>query len=125
MGEILKSKPGAATRENVPEIAEGVVPVLHCSQEIPCNPCTSVCPQKLIRIDGADIRRLPQYVGSPGGATCVGCDRCVAICPGLAITLVDFRKDRELPTVTIPMEFGESRPRVGEQVAVRGGELVG
>ena len=118
MGEILKSKPGAATRENVPEIAEGVVPVLHCSQEIPCNPCTSVCPQKLIRIDGADIRRLPQYVGSPGGASCVGCDRCVAICPGLAITLVDSRTDRERPTVTIPMEVGESRPRVGEQVAV-------
>ncbi|MCK4452165.1 MAG: hypothetical protein KAX26_16450, partial [Anaerolineae bacterium] len=45
--EILKSRPGAVVTEDIPEIEEGVFPVLHCAQEIPCNPCTSVCPQEL------------------------------------------------------------------------------
>ncbi len=116
MGDVLKSKPGAIRGEAVPPWEEGVMPVLHCSQEIPCNPCTSVCPQRLLRIDDADIRGLPRYLGSPSGTTCVGCDRCVAICPGLAITLVDFRKDPEAPTVTLPMEFGSDRPAPGARV---------
>jgi NADPH-dependent 2,4-dienoyl-CoA reductase/sulfur reductase-like enzyme/Fe-S-cluster-containing hydrogenase component 2/bacterioferritin-associated ferredoxin len=118
MGETLKSRPGPSTCEIVPGDEDGVIPVFHCSQEIPCNPCTSVCPQKLIVIDEADIRRLPQFLGAAVGKACVGCDSCVAICPGLAITLVDFRKDREEPTVTIPLEFGESRLRVGDLVTV-------
>jgi ferredoxin len=77
-----------------------------------------VCPQELIAIDEADIRRLPQFLGAATDKTCVGCDSCVAVCPGLAITLVDFRKDREVPTVTIPFEFGESRLRAGDRVTV-------
>jgi len=118
LGEILKSRPGPSTCESVPGDEDGVIPVFHCSQEIPCNPCTSVCPQKLIAIDEADIRRLPHFLGAATGKKCVGCDSCVAICPGLAITLVDFRKDREEPTVTIPFEFGESRLRAGDRVTV-------
>jgi sarcosine oxidase subunit alpha len=118
MGEILKSRPGPSSSETVPRGEDGVIPIFHCSQEIPCNPCTSVCPQKLIVIDEADIRRLPQFLGAATGTACVGCDRCVAVCPGLAITLVDFRKDREEPTVTIPLEFGDSRLRAGDRVTV-------
>jgi sarcosine oxidase, subunit alpha len=34
-----------------PPAQSGVHPVFHCAQEIPCNPCTSVCPQQLIHID--------------------------------------------------------------------------
>ena len=37
----------------------GVFPVLHCNQEIPCDPCTAVCPNDLIEIDENDIRLLP------------------------------------------------------------------
>ncbi len=118
MGDILKSKPGASTPEKAPADESGVMPIFHCTQEIPCNPCTSVCPKKLITIDPSDIRRLPQYLGEADVVSCVGCDSCVAVCPGLAITLVDFRKDRDLPTVTIPMEFGPKRPRVGQHVTV-------
>lgn len=36
---------------------------------------------------------------------CSGCERCVVICPGLAITLVDYRKDADRPEITIPFEF--------------------
>ena len=116
--EILKSHPGASTDERLPETADGVFPVIHCSQEIPCNPCTSVCPQGLIHIDDADIRNVPEYLGETLGKACVGCERCVAICPGLAITLVDHRTSPGEPIVTIPFEFPEERLAAGDEVDV-------
>jgi NADPH-dependent 2,4-dienoyl-CoA reductase/sulfur reductase-like enzyme/Pyruvate/2-oxoacid:ferredoxin oxidoreductase delta subunit/bacterioferritin-associated ferredoxin len=127
MGEILKSKPGATTIESIPEACEGVVPVFHCSQEIPCDPCTSVCPRKLIELSEADVRSLPRYAEGSSGHACSGCDSCVAVCPGLAITLVDFRKDADMPTVTLPMEFGPLGPAAGTAVTVLGtsGEVLG
>jgi sarcosine oxidase subunit alpha len=118
--EILKSRPGAVVTEDIPEVEEGVFPVLHCAQEIPCNPCTSICPQGCIVMEGADlgqaedIRALPGYVGEG----CTGCAQCVAICPGLAITLVDYRKDAEYPTVTMAYEFPPETIQVGDVVTV-------
>ena len=112
--EILKSRPGAVVTEDIPEMEEGVFPVIHCSQEIPCNPCTSVCPQDCIIIEGEDIRGLPEYVGDG----CTGCAQCVAVCPGLAITLVDYRKDPEHPIVTIPYEFSADTIHKGDVVTV-------
>ena len=112
--EILKSRPGATVTEDIPEMEDGVLPVLHCAQEIPCNPCTSVCPQECILMEGEDIRALPEYIGEG----CIGCEKCIAICPGLAITLVDYRKDSEYPTVTIPYEFPAEMIHVGDVVTV-------
>jgi Fe-S-cluster-containing hydrogenase component 2 len=112
--EILKSKPGETIAESLPNEEEGVFPVLHCVQEIPCDPCVSICPQECIVIEGDDMRQLPQYIGSE----CTGCARCVAICPGLAITMVDYRKDPDYPTVTIPYEFLEDTIAVGDVVTV-------
>jgi sarcosine oxidase subunit alpha len=116
--EILKSKPGKTVEEHLPDAEAGVVPVFHCSQEIPCDPCTAVCPQGLIYIDGTDIRQLPTFIGERLGKACVGCDKCVAICPGLAITLVDYRKDLKYPSVTIPYEFLKESIQVGDVVTV-------
>jgi len=110
--EILKSRPGAVVTEDIPEVEAGVFPVLHCAQEIPCNPCISVCPQGCIVMEGEDIRALPEYVGEG----CTGCAQCLAVCPGLAITLVDYRKDPEYPTVTIPYEFSAASICEGEAV---------
>jgi glycine/D-amino acid oxidase-like deaminating enzyme/Fe-S-cluster-containing hydrogenase component 2/bacterioferritin-associated ferredoxin len=115
--EILKSHPGAVVPERIPAQEAGVFPVFHCAQEIPCNPCTAVCPRHLIHIDADDIRALPRFLGSDEDA-CVGCERCVAICPGLAITLVDYRRDREMPTVSLPYEFLEDDLAVGQAVTV-------
>jgi sarcosine oxidase subunit alpha len=114
---ILKSKPGRTIdREQAP--AGDLFPVFHCAQEIPCNPCASVCPQGLIHIDGNDIRSLPRFVADEVGAACVGCERCVTICPGLAITLVDRRDDPQNPLVTIPFEYESDRLAVGDDVEV-------
>jgi len=112
--EVLKSSPGAVVVEDIPEREEGVFPVLHCAQEIPCNPCTSVCPKECITIDGDDLRGLPEYTMEE----CNGCGKCVAICPGLAITLVDYRKDREAPSVTIAHEFLDRTIHKGDVVTV-------
>lgn len=101
--EILKSKPGHEIEEYIPEFEEGVIPVFHCTQEIPCNPCASLCPHGLIFIDSNDIRQVPTFLGN--GYCCEVCEQCVVGCPGLAISLVDYRKDPFQPIISIPYEF--------------------
>ncbi|MGA1820935.1 MAG: FAD-dependent oxidoreductase [Thermoplasmatota archaeon] len=106
---ILKSKPGPTrTREDAKD-DHGVFPVFHCSQEVPCNPCTSVCPVGVIRTEKDSITGLPYTVDR---SKCIGCLSCAAICPGLAVSVVDFRKDPDRPTVTLPYEIW--RDKVGE-----------
>jgi sarcosine oxidase, subunit alpha len=112
--EVLKSRPGAVIAEDIPEVETGIFPVFHCAQEIPCNPCTSVCSQNAIRIEGDDIMGLPVFEGDK----CDGCEKCVAICPGLAATLVDYRKDPDNPVVTIPYEFNKRSIKAGDVVTV-------
>jgi sarcosine oxidase subunit alpha len=116
--EILKSKPGPTIEEELPEDEEGVIPVFHCAQEIPCNPCTAICPQGAIYIDESDIRKLPAFIGEQLGKRCVGCEKCVTVCPGLAITLVDYRQDPDYPLVTIAYEFLKDSIEVGDVVTV-------
>jgi sarcosine oxidase, subunit alpha len=119
MGEVLKSRPGAVGEEIWPEGEEGVYPVFHCTQEIPCNPCSKSCPNGLIHIDPQDIRAVPRFTQAGAkGKPCGGCEKCVANCPGLAITLVDFRRDRYFPQVTVPYEFLRDTVRVGDMVTV-------
>lgn len=115
--EVLKSKPGEVLALDE-EIREGqAFPIMHCRQEIPCDPCSSVCPKGLIKINPKDIRQLPEFC-EVDGKNCIACERCVAVCPGLAITLVDFRSDQAYPFVSIPLEFSEDMIHVGDQVPV-------
>jgi sarcosine oxidase, subunit alpha len=116
--EILKSHPGATVERQPPERDVGVFPVFHCTQEIPCNPCTAVCPRHLIRIPGDDIRHLPVFVGGTESKDCTGCERCVTVCPGLAITLVDTRRNPEEPVISIPYEFAPESLAPGDLVTV-------
>ncbi len=116
MAEVLKSKPGARIAPPPPSDRWGVVPIFHCSEEIPCNPCTSVCPQELIHIDPADIRKVPEYLGGLLGEECLGCEQCVVVCPGLAITLVDYRQEPVQPTVTLAHEFSAGSVSVGQEM---------
>jgi ferredoxin len=121
--EILKSPGGKVFPYQPPDdLREGVFPVLHCMQEIPCNPCMTCCPKDLIGTSGHPIMGLPEFHGE-----CVGCERCVAICPGLAVTLVDFRKSTLRPTVTVPFELGEWLLEEEKEVSLTGweGEVLG
>jgi Fe-S-cluster-containing hydrogenase component 2/thioredoxin reductase/bacterioferritin-associated ferredoxin len=109
--EVLKSHPGAVTPEVFSSETTGVMPVIHCVQVIPCNPCTTVCPTHSIRIEGDPILDLPGYTGG-----CIGCFKCVSICPGLAITLVDYRKSPDNPIVTVPYEVMNHHVTKGDTV---------
>ncbi len=101
--EILKSPGGEELELEKPNKQEGVYPVFHCAQKIPCNPCISVCPQNGIYIDPDNMMDTPEFLES---SSCVGCMRCVAVCPGLAATLVDYREDKNNPVVTMAHEYG-------------------
>ena len=111
---VLKSRPGATITEEIPEAEKGVFPVFHCSQEIPCNPCTSICPQGSIQIEGGDILGVPTF----NEQDCIACEQCVAVCPGLAVTLVDYRRQDGDALVSIPYEFPIDTVEVGQAVTV-------
>ncbi|MBN1296240.1 FAD-dependent oxidoreductase [bacterium] len=109
--DILKAHPGRTVIQRFPEGEDGVMPVIHCIQEIPCNPCSTICPTRSIHLDGDPIMGIPEYQGQ-----CTGCGMCVAICPGLAITLVDYRSDPEYPNVTMAYEISNHRIREDDSV---------
>ena len=112
---ILKSKPGREARHQPPAKADGVFPIFHCYQEVPCNPCTSVCPVGAIRTEGDKITGLPYMADLEA---CTGCASCVAVCPGLSVTMADYRQDRQHPLVTLPYEVWRDRVREGQKVPV-------
>lgn len=113
--EIMKAKPPEPKEGIMPEQEEGIVPIFHCTQEIPCDPCTTVCSQHQIATIDDLITGLPYFKGEK---PCTGCGRCVAVCPGLAITLVDYRKEKDNPLVTFPYEIAMRGPNKGEQVTI-------
>ena len=112
---VLKSKPGPVVQREKPVEEKGVMPIFHCNQEVPCNPCTSVCPEGAIRTERDEITGLPYIVDA---GLCKGCMSCIYICPGLAATLVDYRKDGEYPTVTLPYEVWRDKVEPGQKVPV-------
>jgi len=124
MLDILRNKPGPVHPLVIERPERGIYPIIRCLEEIPCNPCTDVCPLRSIDIPSGNITDLPEFRGK-----CVGCGRCVSICPGLAITLVDRRYD---PTggkalVVVPWEMPEGTITTGICIVSAGleGEIVG
>ena len=110
--EILKSKPGKTYAMGSSLRPSGLFPVIFCLQEIPCDPCTKVCPKDMIMIPGDGIMALPEVRTD----ACTGCMKCVAICPGLAITLVDMRGDGPSARVTVAFELLDEAIQVGDKV---------
>ena len=123
--KTLRSKPGNMWKFQIKPIPGKVYPVIRCIQEIPCDPCTQLCPHRAIKVQGTRITALPVFEGE----MCLGCAQCVIRCPGLAILLVDERYDPEHRNalLTLPVELGERILRVGEEVTTVGfeGEPVG
>ena len=94
------------------------VAIIECVQEIPCNPCVNACPFGAISME--NLNDLPKIDYDK----CVGCGRCVSVCPGLAIFLVKIEGENGF--VTLPYEMLPI-PKVGEVVKVldREGKVVG
>ena len=124
MISVLRSKPGQVKGYYSPPNNKDVYPVIRCAQEIPCNPCTEVCVLQSIKIKEKGIMGRPKFDGD-----CLGCTRCVSICPGLAITLVDkkYDKTRKTARVVIPWEMPEGTIKIGKKVTTTGmeGEIIG
>ncbi len=79
---------------------KGAYVFIECYQEIPCDPCTKICPfGSILPMD--DINDLPRTDYD----TCTGCTICAAICPGLAIFIIDETYSETEGTVAIPYEF--------------------
>jgi len=78
------------------QLKKGVA-IIECIQEIPCDPCVTVCPVDAISMK--DINGIPRVDFDK----CTGCKRCGGICPGLAIFVVKIEDDKAL--ITLPYEF--------------------
>ena len=113
--ELLKSHPGPVSEPQYEDASEsGVRPVIHCHQEIPCNPCVSVCKQGVIQIPGGSLLEKPQIANQE----CIGCNKCLFICPGLAISLVDYREDPDHPIVSLAYEVYNHEYKKGDAVVL-------
>lgn len=112
--KVLKSRPGAAIPLKLKETKAPIQPLVRCVQDIPCNPCTEVCPLGHIHIPSDDIMELPEFTGGE----CLGCGRCVLICPGLAISLLvrDYDPRKKHALVILPFEMEAASIRAGRKV---------
>ena len=99
--DILKSHPGEIYPKKTITLTEHFQPVIHCLQEIPCNPCETICPVHAISLHPrkGNIMDIPEYTGG-----CTGCMKCVTICPGLAISLARKINEKHAEIV-LPYEF--------------------
>ena len=114
----FRATPGYPSDERM---NKGMVAVIECEQEIPCNPCELTCRQKAIKI-GAPITNLPELSGD----LCIGCGNCIAGCPGQAIFMIDKTYSEKTALVVIPYEYLPV-PAPGDVVKVknRDGEIIG
>ncbi len=115
---ILRSRPGPTAPPQVDDLPLPVYPVIRCVQEIPCDPCREACPEGLIAIEGS-IMGLPRFVqdGKPKDP-CLGCGRCVSVCPGLAINLVhgDYDPTGKTALLMLPFELSLDSLPLGREV---------
>jgi len=109
--EELAALPGVPSMERM---LQGPVAVIECAQEIPCNPCVTICNKFAISIKGS-LTGLPKIHES----LCIGCALCIPICPGQAIFVVDGSYSETEATVKVPYEY-LPLPQVGEIVSAVG-----
>ena len=87
------------------QLEKGVA-ILECIQEIPCNPCVDSCPVGAISMKDINAPPINDY------DKCIGCTKCVGVCPGLAIFVVKIKEGRAL--LTLQYEFLPI-PKIGDK----------
>ena len=100
--------PGTPTEEVLEECRSFAF--IECDEQIPCNPCEVSCPQGAIYI-GKNITDLPVF----DHAKCIGCNLCIAKCPGLAIFVINGSYSDKEALVSLPYEL-LPLPKEGEKV---------
>ncbi len=100
--------------------AKGKYVIIECYQEIPCNPCETICNKNAIKV-GSPITNLPVYISDQ----CNGCGVCIAVCPGQAIFVVEENYEKKRDLVGFPYEY-LPLPEKGQTVPAvnRAGEVV-
>ena len=88
------------------QLEKGVA-ILECVQEIPCNPCVESCPVHAISMKDINAPPVNNF------EKCIGCTKCVGVCPGLAIFMIKIKEDKAW--ITLPYEF-VTVPKVGDVV---------
>ena len=78
------------------QLEKGVA-IIECVQEIPCNPCVDSCPVNAISMKDINAPPITDY------DTCIGCGKCVGVCPGLAIFLIKIKENKAL--IALQYEF--------------------
>jgi len=114
----LEASPGYPSKE---DLEKGpVVVVIECTEEIPCDPCETVCKRGAIVV-GEPITNLPRL----DPEKCNGCGLCIPICPGLAIFLVDPTYSENKAAISFPHEY-LPLPKEGDEVEAvnRKGEII-
>jgi len=113
--EVLKSRPGDVIPRDPVVPGAKWKPVFFCTEEIPCNPCATVCPTHSIKLKPrkGNLLDLPYFHGDD----CKGCNACVAACPGLAMSLVR-RIDDHWSEVALPFEFRADHLEKGDALPV-------
>ena len=91
---------------------KGPVPIIECIEEIPCNPCETMCNRNLIKV-GRPITNTPSLIDPEG--TCSGCAQCIITCPGLAIFIIDKTFSADEASLTLPYE-AIPLPQIGERI---------
>lgn len=81
-------------------IRKGPKAVIECTEDIPCNPCSTCCRFGAITIKGS-ISELPCL----DEEKCTGCGLCIPACPGMAIFVVDEHYTDTEALVSFPYEF--------------------
>jgi Fe-S-cluster-containing hydrogenase component 2 len=105
---------------SIERLMQGPMAIFECYQNIPCNPCYTACKVGAIE-PFADINDMPKILEEK----CTGCGLCIAKCPGLAISILDYAYSDTEALIKIPYEF-LPLPEEGERVVAldRAGEEV-
>lgn len=94
-----------------PHEKSGIQVVTECVQNIPCNPCESACPTGALKV-GRPISNMPEFQKQ----LCIGCLKCVEVCPGLAVFVINYDFSCTEATVAFAYEY-MPLPGKGDEVA--------